>query len=156
MDCKNMNLPEKPSHLPASCPAGPPSSKFLPYIQGAPCRAELAPRPVACPMRLGPVPSGPLCLCLATDRRLPAHAALCPDHAAAGPARHRDRGPAAQAGAAQAHGPVRFPLAGAVTLQACHASGLRSKGNVRGSLGSRLLTSLTISCRDPMHQFLLG
>lgn len=55
-------------------------------------------------------PVAAFCLCVPPDRCLPAHAALCAGDAAAGPARHRRRGPAAQAGAPQAHGQVCRPL----------------------------------------------
>lgn len=112
--------------------------------------------PITFPMRLGLVPSGSLCLCPATDRCLPAHAALCSDHAAAGSACHRHRGPAAQAGTAQAHGPVRSPLARASHTPALPCPQPLQQGNVRGSLGSQLLTLSPFPVGIPgSHQIVL-
>lgn len=112
---KNMNLLEKPSHLPASHP-GPLSCRVLTVCSWVFCLEKgwftcLLDEQWFLSPEVGPRAKCSLCICPTTDRCLPAHAALCSDHAAAGPARHCYWGPAAQARAAQAHGPVRFPLA---------------------------------------------
>ena len=114
---KNMNPLDKCSHLSASCP-GP-----LSYPHALGCSLGEGEWQFLSP-GVGQT-SEFLRLCPTTDWRLPAHAALCSDHAAASPARYRHRGPAAQAGAAQAHGPVsELPMVKPVTPQPCPISSL--------------------------------
>lgn len=152
-----MNLFEKPNHLPASRPGPLTLGDPSPPLRAVPLggggwltrpfdgQESLAPE-------AGPQPSSSLCLCPAPDRCLPAHAALRADHAAASPARDRQRGPAAQAGAAQAHGQVRPSGPGPVVLRSHqrqpplqHGEGERS--GLRGPLVAD--PALTFSGRDP-------
>lgn len=77
-----------------------------------------------------------------SDRCVPAHAALCAGHAAAGPACHCCRGPAAQAGAAQTHGQVSTPYTH--THEYLHA---RKHGHT---------SSVSKAARYPMCQHLIG